>query len=159
MAQNETPPFDAKAFAAKYGGVTTTKYQANSIVFAQGDAADCVFYIQQGKVKLSVVSEQGKEAVIAVLETGDLCGEGCLAVSIVVITTTWAFAISARTAYSRVGHTFSESPHIMKGVDDQTVSPLTLRVTSQKHLRRVLGFSLIPMLNIAFLRLKVKLKR
>jgi len=80
MAQNETPPFDAKAFAAKYGGVTTTKYQANSIVFAQGDAADCVFYIQQGKVKLSVVSEQGKEAVIAVLETGDLCGEGCLAV-------------------------------------------------------------------------------
>jgi len=42
MAHNETPP-DAKAFAAKYGGVTTTKYQANSIVFAQGDAADCVF--------------------------------------------------------------------------------------------------------------------
>ena len=73
-------PFDAKTFAAIYGGVTITKYQANFIVFAQGDAADCVFYIQQGKVKLSVVSEQGKEAVIAVLETGDLCGEGCLAV-------------------------------------------------------------------------------
>ena len=73
-------PFDAKAFAAIYGGVTITKYPANSIAFAQGDAADCVFYIRQGKVKLSVVSEQGKEAVIAVLETGDLCGEGCLAV-------------------------------------------------------------------------------
>jgi hypothetical protein len=43
MAHNETPPFDAKAFAATYGGVTITKYQANSIVFAQGDAADCVF--------------------------------------------------------------------------------------------------------------------
>jgi len=73
-------PFDAKAFAAIYGGVTITKYPANAIAFAQGDAADCVFYIRQGKVKLSVVSEQGKEAVIAVLETGDLCGEGCLAV-------------------------------------------------------------------------------
>jgi hypothetical protein len=47
----------------------------------------------------------------------------------------------------------------MQGVDDQPVLPLTLRVTSLKHLRRVLGFSLIPMLNIAFLRLKVKLKR
>ena len=73
-------PFDAKAFAAIYGGVTITKYPANAIAFAQGDAADCVFYIRQGKVKLSVVSDQGKEAVIAVLETGDLCGEGCLAV-------------------------------------------------------------------------------
>ncbi len=73
-------PFDAKAFAAIYGGVTITKYPANSIAFAQGDAADCVFYIRQGKVKLSVVSAQGKEAGIAVLETGDLCGEGCLAV-------------------------------------------------------------------------------
>jgi len=80
MGPNETPPFDAKAFAAKYGGLTIINYQANTIVFAQGDAADCVFYIQQGKVKFSVVSEQGKEAVIAVLETGDLCGEGCLAV-------------------------------------------------------------------------------
>jgi CRP/FNR family cyclic AMP-dependent transcriptional regulator len=78
--ENENVPFDAKAFAAKYGGMTVTRYPAQSVVFAQGDAADCVFYIQQGKVKLSVVSEQGKEAVIALLETGDLCGEGCLAV-------------------------------------------------------------------------------
>jgi CRP-like cAMP-binding protein len=79
MAHIESVPFAAKTFAAKYGGATVAKYPAHAIVFAQGDAADSVFYIQQGKVRLSVVSEQGKEAVIALLGPGDLCGEGCLA--------------------------------------------------------------------------------
>jgi CRP/FNR family cyclic AMP-dependent transcriptional regulator len=78
MAHNKMLPFDTKTFLAKYGGVTTTKCRAHAVVYVQGDAADSVFYIQQGKVKLSVVSEQGKEAVVAILETGDLCGEGCL---------------------------------------------------------------------------------
>jgi len=78
MALKETISFDAKAFAAKYGGVTVSKYRAHSIVYAQGDAADAVFYIQQGRVKLSIVSEQGKEAVVAILDAGDLCGESCL---------------------------------------------------------------------------------
>ena len=50
--------------------------------------------------------------------------------SLVVITTAWAFSITARAAYSRVGHSVPVSPHIMQGVDDQPVSPLTLRVTS-----------------------------
>lgn len=75
-----SPRFDPKAFAAKYGGLTITKYPAHSTIYAQDDAADCVFYIQQGAVKLSVVSEQGKEAVIALLEPGDLCGKSCLTV-------------------------------------------------------------------------------
>ena len=77
-AVDPTQPFDVAAFVAKYGGVTLTKYPAHSLVFAQGDAANAVFYIQQGKVKLSVVSEQGKEAIVAILDAGDLCGEGCL---------------------------------------------------------------------------------
>ena len=77
-AVDSTQSFDVTAFVAKYGGGTITKHQAHSIVFAQGDAADAVFYIQQGKVKLSVVSEQGKEAIVAILDAGDLCGEGCL---------------------------------------------------------------------------------
>jgi CRP-like cAMP-binding protein len=78
MAQNQILSFDSKAFAAKYDGVTTTRLRAHSVVYVQGDTADSVFYIQQGKIKLSVVSEQGKEAVVALLEAGDLCGEGCL---------------------------------------------------------------------------------
>jgi CRP-like cAMP-binding protein len=58
--------FDPKMFLAKVGkGKTISKYRKDQIVFSQGQAADAVFYIQQGKVKLTVVSEQGKEAVVA----------------------------------------------------------------------------------------------
>jgi CRP/FNR family transcriptional regulator, cyclic AMP receptor protein len=60
-------------------GRTISKYRRNEIVFAQGDLADAVFYIQRGKVKLTVVSEQGKEAVVAILGADEFCGEGCLA--------------------------------------------------------------------------------
>src|ERR1700730_10356395 len=55
-------------------------YRKDQIVFSQGDPADAVFYIESGKVKVSVVSEQGKEAVVAMLGTNDFFGEGCLAV-------------------------------------------------------------------------------
>ena len=54
-------------------------YKRNSGIFSQGDPADAIFYIQEGTVKLSVVSDRGKEAVIAFLEHGDFFGEGCLA--------------------------------------------------------------------------------
>ena len=61
--------FDPKRFLAKVGkGKTISKYRKDQIVFSQGQVADAVFYIQQGKVKLTVVSEQGKEAVVAILE-------------------------------------------------------------------------------------------
>jgi CRP/FNR family cyclic AMP-dependent transcriptional regulator len=73
------PVFDPKAFLAKAdGGRTIAKYQKDQIVFSQGEPADSVFYIQQGKIKITVVSEQGKEAVVAILGTGDFFGEGCL---------------------------------------------------------------------------------
>jgi CRP/FNR family cyclic AMP-dependent transcriptional regulator len=72
-------PFDPKRFLAKVGkGKTVAKYRKDQIVFSQGQVADAVFYIQQGKVKLTVVSEQGKEAVVAILEPGQFFGEGCL---------------------------------------------------------------------------------
>jgi CRP/FNR family cyclic AMP-dependent transcriptional regulator len=72
-------PFDPKRFLAKVGkGKTVSKYRKDQIVFSQGQVADAVFYIQQGKVKLTVVSEQGKEAVVAILEPGQFFGEGCL---------------------------------------------------------------------------------
>lgn len=80
MALVETPPFDSKAFLAAVGdGRTVEKYAKNQVIFAQGDVADSVFYVQRGKVKLSIVSPRGKEAVIAILGEGYFFGEGCLA--------------------------------------------------------------------------------
>jgi CRP-like cAMP-binding protein len=74
-----TKPFDPKVFLAKAdGGKTISKYQKSQIVFAQGDLADSVLYIQGGKVKITVISEQGKEAVVAILGPDEFCGEGCL---------------------------------------------------------------------------------
>ena len=73
-------PFDPKAFLSKVnGGRTISEYRKNQVVYRQGDPADSVFYIRSGKVKKTVVSEPGKEAVVAVLGTGDFFGEGCLA--------------------------------------------------------------------------------
>ena len=78
-AINCQPSFDTKAFLAKIGeGRSIGRYRKNQIVFSQGGPADAVFYIQSGKVKNTVVSEQGKEAVVALLGTGDFFGEGCL---------------------------------------------------------------------------------
>jgi len=71
--------FDPLEFLAKVGaGKTILEFHRNQTVFAQGDVADTVFYIQKGKVKLTVLSEQGKEAVVAILEPGQFFGEGCL---------------------------------------------------------------------------------
>jgi CRP-like cAMP-binding protein len=61
------------------GGKTVTSHRSNASIFVQGDKADAIFYIQRGKVKLTVVSKRGKEAVIALLGAGDFFGEGCLA--------------------------------------------------------------------------------
>src|ERR1039458_4264926 len=73
-------PFDPKVFLSKInGGRTVSHYGKNQVVYAQGDPADSVFYIQSGKVKATVVSEQGKEAVVALLGANDFFGEGCLA--------------------------------------------------------------------------------
>lgn len=71
--------FDPTVFLANLGpGKTNLKFRSGQTVYAQGDAADSVFYIQEGKVKLTVVSKEGKEAVVAILETGQFFGEGCL---------------------------------------------------------------------------------
>jgi CRP/FNR family cyclic AMP-dependent transcriptional regulator len=70
-------PFDPKVFLSKVnGGRAISDYRKDQIVYTQGEPADSVFYIQSGKVKKTVVSEQGKEAVVALLGTGDFFGEG-----------------------------------------------------------------------------------
>src|SRR4029078_498011 len=60
------------------GGRTISKYRKDEIVFAQGDPANAVFYIRKGECKVTVVSQQGKEAVVAIHSKGDFFGEGCL---------------------------------------------------------------------------------
>ena len=71
--------FNPRVFLAKVGaGKTISKYRKDQIVFAQGDIADRLFYIQEGKVKIVVISDQGKEAVVAVMEPECFFGEGCL---------------------------------------------------------------------------------
>ena len=80
MAAKQQPSFDPKAFLAKIGdGHDVNKYRKNQIIFSQGDPADAVFYVQKGKVKITVISAQGKEAIIAILGTDEFFGEGCLA--------------------------------------------------------------------------------
>jgi CRP/FNR family cyclic AMP-dependent transcriptional regulator len=73
-------PFDPKTFLAKVGqGRTIAAYRKNQPIFSQGDPADALFYVQKGKVKLTVVSRHGKEAIVAILGPDDFFGEGCLA--------------------------------------------------------------------------------
>jgi len=89
------PPFNPKSFLAKVGeGRTIGSYDKDKIVFSQGDPADAVFYIQKGKVKVTVVSKLGKEAVVAILGTNDFFGEGCLAGQALRIATVTAMADS-----------------------------------------------------------------
>src|SRR5271156_658333 len=80
MKRKAKLPFDPKVFLAKVnGGRVISNYRKDQTVFGQGDPADSVFYIQSGKVKATIVSEQGKEAVVAILGAHDFFGEGCLA--------------------------------------------------------------------------------
>ena len=79
MKKRAKGPFDPKTFLAKVGeGKTISEYRTDQIVFSQGDAGDAVFYIQKGEIKLTVVSGQGKEAVVGILGPGHFFGEGCL---------------------------------------------------------------------------------
>ena len=80
MAAKRRPSFDPKSFLAKVGeGRSLGTYRKGQNVFSQGDPANEVFYIQKGKLKVTVISEQGKEAVVAILAAGDFFGEACLA--------------------------------------------------------------------------------
>ncbi|MBB5052441.1 CRP-like cAMP-binding protein [Afipia massiliensis] len=78
-AKKSFKAFDPTSFLANLGpGKTSLNFRTGQTVYAQGDLAESVFYIQEGKVKLIVVSKEGKEAVVAILEAGQFFGEGCL---------------------------------------------------------------------------------
>ena len=80
MPRKRTSPFNPRPFLARIGRANNAaSYPRKQVVYAQGDPADAVFYIQKGKVKLTVVSKEGKEAVVALLGEDNFFGEGCLA--------------------------------------------------------------------------------
>jgi CRP/FNR family cyclic AMP-dependent transcriptional regulator len=76
----KTPLFDPKVYLATEGaGRTLSNYRKDEVIFSQGKPADAVFYVTKGKVKITVLSKQGKEAIVAVMGPDEFCGEGCLA--------------------------------------------------------------------------------
>jgi CRP/FNR family cyclic AMP-dependent transcriptional regulator len=94
--------FDPKTFLARMGhGKTITEYKKNQNIFCQGEAADAVFYVQKGRVKLTVLSEQGKEAVVGIMEAGQFFGEGCLNGHSLRIATTTALEDSTVTSITK----------------------------------------------------------
>jgi CRP-like cAMP-binding protein len=78
VAADKHEAFDYRGFTAKHGGGSTTKYAEDAIIYARGDPPDTLFYLASGAVKVTVISEYGKEAVVGILRAGDFFGEGCL---------------------------------------------------------------------------------
>lgn len=142
--------FDPCAFLAKVGaGKSISELGKGEIVFAQGDAADAVFYIQKGRIKLAVVSEEGKEAIVGILEPGQFFGEGCLTGRQLRVATTTALETSVVTRISKdamtkmleaepkfarlfMTHLISRNSRIEEDLVDQLFNP------SEKRLARLL---------------------
>jgi CRP/FNR family transcriptional regulator, cyclic AMP receptor protein len=106
-------PFDPKVFLSKVnGGRTISDYRKDQIVCSQGDPADSVSSIQSGEVKKTVVSDQGKEAVVAVLGTGDFLGERCLAGHVLRLATVSAMTkcVIARISKADITRVIHEEP-------------------------------------------------
>jgi CRP-like cAMP-binding protein len=113
MKRKRKLPFDPKVFLAKVnGGRAISNYRKDQIVYKQGDPATSVFYVQSGKVKKTVVSEQGKEAVVALLGTGDFFGEGCLTGQPLRLATVSAMAecVIARISKADITRVIHEEP-------------------------------------------------
>lgn len=150
MAQKLTTPFNPKTFLTKVGsGKTILKSPKNHVIFSQGDVADAVFYVQSGKIKLTVVSQQGKEAVVAILEPATFFGEACLAGESLRMATTTALENSTivriekqammdvlhkEPAFSELfmGYLLSRNIRIQEDLVDQLFN------SSEKRLARVL---------------------
>ena len=102
MAVASQAPFEIRKFlSVERAGQTTITYRARQIAFAQGDPAASIFYIWDGKLKLTVVSTQGKEAIVAIAGPGDFVGEGCLGGEAVRLATATAFVKCKTTELSK----------------------------------------------------------
>ena len=129
MTPKAKQSFDPKAFLSKVGkGKTHADYRKNHKVFTQGDPAEAVLYIQKGKVKITVVSKQGKEAVVAVLGVGDFFGEGCMAGQ--------SLRMATATAMSDCSIVRLEKPHAIRMLhDERAFSELFLRYMLSRNIR------------------------
>jgi|SRR5216683_6566352 CRP-like cAMP-binding protein len=78
MGRRGSPPFDFKTLAELGDGITVSDYRSGQVIYAQGDSGQTLFYIQKGRVQLTVVSKFGRKAVTGVLGAGSFLGEGCL---------------------------------------------------------------------------------
>ncbi len=95
MARRAELPFDPKAFLTKAnGGRSLSRFRKDEIIFSQDDPADAIFYVIEGNVKITVLNEQGKEAVVAILGSDEFFGEGCLTGQPLRITTAHALTES-----------------------------------------------------------------
>jgi CRP-like cAMP-binding protein len=102
ITQDTDVAFDLAAFLEKVGaGKTVVRVKKNDVIFSQGDDATSIYFIEHGKVKLTVVSEHGKEAIVGVLEAGQFFGEGCLNGSTTRVATTAALEDGVVIAISR----------------------------------------------------------
>jgi len=139
MAPKRRTLLDPKSFLAQVGdGHSVGKYGKGQVVFSQGDTGDAVFYVQKGKVKITVVSEQGKEAVVAILGTDDFFGEGCLAGQMQRISTVTAMtdSVIVRLEKSAVVRAIHEEPAFSERVEADLVDQLFN--SSEKRLARML---------------------
>ena len=150
MARKQTMFFDPKTFLTIVGsGKTILKLRKKQIIFSQGDAADAVFYLLEGKIKLTVISQKGKEAIVAVLGRADFLGEACLAGQLVRMATATSMEDSTivrieKSAMIRVLHeepTFSElfMSHLLSRnirIEEDLVDQLFN--SSEKRLARIL---------------------
>jgi len=149
-ATGNTPPVDWAAFLGGISrGKTALEYSEGRTIFAQGDPADSVWYLQHGKVKLAVTSQQGKEAIVSVLGDNEFFGEGCLAGQLLRIST--ASAVSDCTLYRIEKVLMVRLLHEQHGISELFITHLLTRNTrfeedlvdqlfnsSEKRLARIL---------------------
>jgi len=150
IANGNTPPVDWPAFLAGITrGKSVLEYGANRMIFIQGDPADSVFYLRQGKVKLAVTSQQGKEAIVTILDADEFFGEGCLAGQPLRIST--ATAVTDCTLYRIEKSLMVRLLHEQHGISELFMTHLLSRNTrfeedlvdqlfnsSEKRLARIL---------------------
>src|ERR1700704_5620019 len=127
MKHRKNNSFDPETFLAETGvGRTMVQLRKKQTVYSQGDAADAVFYIQKGKVKLSIISQSGKEATLALLGAGDFVGEECVAATQPLRLTT-ATAIAECTLLKIARNTMVEVLHHEHAFSDTFVAFLLAR--------------------------------